>query len=39
MMAMDELIDNLKTYEMLKKFGKLKVNPKTGKKLVLKDTK
>lgn len=36
---MDELIGNLKTYEFLKNFGKLKVETKVGKNLVLKDAK
>lgn len=38
-MTMDELIGNLKTYEMLKKLGKSKVKPKVDKNLVLKATK
>lgn len=38
-LAMDELIGNLRTYEILKNFGKLKVEPKGKKNLVLKATK
>lgn len=38
-MAMNKLIGNLKTYEMLKNFEKLKVEPKAEKNLVLKATK
>lgn len=36
---MDKLIDNLKTYKMLKKLGKLKIEPKIDKDSVLKDVK
>lgn len=36
---MDELIDNLKTYEMLNKLGKSKSEPLVEKNLVLKATK
>ena len=35
-MAMDELIGNLKTYEILKKLKNLKDEPKPTKNLVLK---
>lgn len=38
-MAIYELIGNLKTYEMFKKFGKLETELKAEKKLFLKDTK
>lgn len=38
-MSIDEVIGNLKTYEILNKFGKLEAEPKAKKNLVLKATK